>query len=646
MPFIQETNQGNFRINLPMDIPEETVSAEIQRALAGMPSSATLMQEVQGQEQAQPGQAAEDEMQRLMAGAMANPETMGLPQQAAGPELSGTELGASFAIPMAASAGGTMIGGAIGGPPGALVGEAIGDVGGYLINVAAGLEPFDASQLVLSATTPFIGRTAVAAGKAGVKKLVSKTKAAKFAVQEANKVEAQRIKKNFTTFQDMLNSTAPDHFNQNRNKWARDIKDATEETVKKAESAISVLDVQATAVNKAKLSKALPPVSESYVSDLYDRVSRVRDSVDITPFRKQQKEIGNQIRLIEAVNPALVPDEVRKLVRTGPEALAMEPQAGMLPFFSQKQMQKEKNTVSFQSVKQALTAIGQNQASLAVSDAPGARQQLARLGELRTSLEKSLELAENAADLAPDARKMLKAANAANFKMRTQDELSYFLAQFRDTLADQETIDFEKALRKFRSPRDKEVEVLRRNLNRLGIDGDVEGSLEQAWKIQKRARDLLKEAKDVAGQARALPEFGGPPKMPTQPSMIEFLQPTDAVQKPSAADVFRSVFGAAMLGGGIGAAGFASGQASPSQAGLIASAITLPWALSRMMMSKGGQKIMLGVLDASDSVFDQRAAGLMGSFLRTAVAQSSGSPSPASGVESSQGSPQAAQQAR
>lgn len=499
------------------------------------------------------------------------------------------ETAAAIGIPTTMAVAGGVIGGALAGPPGAIVGEAVGDVGGFFVNVAQGFEEFSLESLTTAAISPLAPAAAVRVGK----RVAAKTKAARFAIQETQRRAAVGIKNNFQRLQDTLDAARTEEDIRKVRLRKRALVEASEDTVKRAENLIAVQDVNAGKAFRSREAKLLPLMDQSSIDELYSQVDAAKGFVSLTELRKVQDELRETFEGVKRVIPAL-PEAIG--------ALAEKSRFGI---------------VNFQDVRRTMTQLGRRQASLAVARTPEAGEQRFIFAQLRDGLEASLERASNDPKLAPQVRRTLKIANEANFKMRTGEELSYFLEQFKDTLAEGEVIDWAKAQRKFRSERDKEATLLRSRLEKLGIRGEVDNAMTAARRIQEKAAEIKETAEEALVRARRLPE---PERvtLPRQPSLVEFISPEE-IEPSIFGAVFRATLGTGVpLGAGPGA----------------------PTAFGFLMLTGSGRKMMLRLLDDSKNLFDDRVAGATGALLRASLVQSTRQPEPTVSQEGVSGTPQ------
>jgi len=624
MGFTVETGDGRFfRLDLDEATvdkgpnPDATISNEIRRMIQGQPSSAS-------------GPLTPDELQDLQA----DPGEVESPF-AAEPfrNLSGSEKLSAAAIPTATSVAGGLMGGALAGPPGAVVGEAAGDVVGLFINVAAGLEPLTLTNLGAAAFTPLVSRSIVQAGVDSTRGVLSKTKAAGFAVQETNKNQARKIKQNFTLLQEgldrrfpadepggfLLEDLTPDSVLRKPGaglnlpgdvipikstgavkQQKKILEQAAEETQKRAENLVKIQAKQTSDAFTKQQDRFLPVMDEASVDSMFNRLNSLAPgNVPLAIFQRAQIDLAKRLTGIKKVIPGLSTPALEKLTELSKQKVA-----------------------SFKDVRNTLTELGAIQAGLAVERTADAGRKRFAVGLLRDALEQSLSAAARSNAVAPEARKLLKDANSAFFNLRTSDELSFFLAQFTDNV--EGTIDFNKALNKFRNVRDKEARMLRKRLQKLKLVGPVDKFLDKGRQINVKATDLLGQAKENLKRAKGL---GEPQRatLPLQPSLTRELNPSDPITQPSPSAVFWAALGGMSIAGAV----FGATQ-DPLFTGVTgtgtAAIMALPWSLSRLMMTKGGQDFVLNRLTSSKGVYDRGVAGATGAFLRASMVQATASP--------------------
>jgi len=619
MSFQVETEDGKFfNINLDPGISDAVVEDQINKLIQGQGSAAS-------------GPLTPDELQGLRAdpGEVFDPFTTPTPFR----ETTGTEKVAGVAIPTATSVAGGMIGGALAGPPGAVLGEAAGDITGLFINVAQGIEPLTLTNLAAAAFTPLVSRKLAQEGVNLTRGTISKTKAARLAVQEANKNQARTIKQNFKLLQESFERSAPggkaEEFlveglppgsvlgtatgtsgpnlanvgdtipivsQRARKAQKRALIQASEETEQRAKNLINFQAKETTESFANAKKRALPVMTDDAVTELYEELNSLAPGmVPLAEFQRAQVSLANSIKGIKEVLP-------------GANTKALDTLAEL----------SKKKIVSFKNVRAALTELSGIQADLAVR---GEGKNRFAVGQLRTALEKSLEDAAKSNAIAPIARDKLKKANLANFRLRTSDELSYFLAGHTDHTTG--IIDFEGALNSFRNIRNKEAKLLRDRLNSMGLLGSTDKFLNQGRQINLRAKELHDIAKDNLKEARRLPT-NITTNFPEQPSLTQFTDPTDPITKPQPSVVFWTVLGLTSFGGAFGASKdpLFAGVTGTGTAGMMA----LPWSISRMMMTPSSQNFILGLLDSSKGVFDRKIAGATGAFLRASMVQAFASP--------------------
>ena len=531
---------------------------------------------------------------------------------------------ATIAIPSLFSAAGTSVGAAVGNVPGAIATEAIFDTLGYGANIALGLEPFSWDQLVLSLTTPLISRSAVNAGYVAVKKGT----AFNYAIQQRAARAAEKIKegfqqarRGFTISDSSLAQAIREHSNT--------IKDFIE-----AQGQKSLLSFN-------RLKHSFPVPSHSVTTALYEKANEITTDLPADFFRAGKQALQEEILKVETWQPGLVPDLIKKMAQMPDseklirsrvaQAIREYREAGhtitaeIRQSFRQmieQEVHDEFSTISFQEIRELLTAFGLKAQGLAdtLHSNPEARETLYYVNKIRDSLVATLDAGTQSNLLTTAERNALRLANKAYHRMRTMEELTYFTSKFTEGIGSDEVLNAPKMLEALLDPRNQEAVQLVKNLQQEGWYGRLRRTLGQLNRHSKTFEKELVQQGRYGQRLKSLEERVERRGIEIE-GRIAAMQPPftgERIVPPNMQTPIRLAFSAASIGAAISQA---SGMDTNfDKLSAFAAGATLPIILTGAMTSRSGQEFLLKHMTSSNGHLTPSIAGAMGAFLRASGA--------------------------
>jgi hypothetical protein len=326
----------------------------------------------------------------------------------------------------------------------------------------------------------------------------------------------------------------------------------------------------------------VPAPTEDEVRALYASVGQFDLRFPANRIRDAQKALAGHEALL-ADFPALRSGTSTSLAQTGKEPA---------------------ETYSLQELQAVRSRLGQRVASLKRDTSPTAREELAATTKLLAAVDETLDSAPLVAPGGDIAVKTLRTANQAYKKLRTVEDLGSLAGDYTRTLSDGRVVfnaaGMSDALRK--NP------VLRQRLESLGLYDEVQDTLSGLAKRTQKPPPLtlprapMQPGTDILGRGRMqLPEGPVAPPAPDLPRL-----PYDEnLTRPDGGEIL-------LQGGQAGAVATMLG-ADP---GLSAGLGLLTSTVSRLLMSRPGQRYLLSVWEGSGGALGDGTLSLLNAGAR------------------------------